>query len=515
MGRSFFSILCLCMLATPVFGETVPPYDICSPTVFTEKDRTADMAKPYGLLDAETDFLVHPAAMMRVDKVRSYMSFGTVYEKTVEEDIAGDNWAGKDYTERGRHDWTAGASVGIVVPVDVGRMGFFVDYGGNLFSRGAYEQVNTTWNHSNWQYITSDSIQYDAITLKALYARPFTDGVVLGVEIDLANRREQSEFNFLALHDGYREWGTIDSNSWRATLKGSLESMIGPSKLTTTISGGMILGEDGNIARYDPASVYHRDGTKAFDHTGHWIGLESWLRVPVSANITLPFLLRLDYQKEVREDRGQGVPSDKGMVGRYLTENSYDRLDIEIGGGIEKRLDRGIKLAGGLYYEYIQSNAGFARDDFPPYISNIYQWHTRSFARRTDHRLTLRLAAERELFPTLTIRGGMAAFAGLPAERNGSTELHIDHSGKRHFYAPTFDSSAGSSRTLGIGGSLGMTWTTKAMVIEPYIHGGLYFDEVCGQVTESTDYTYWKDTAVPGPFRKYTWHTGAGLAVKF
>ena len=130
MGRSFFSILCLCMLATPVFGETVPPYDICSPTVFTEKDRTADMAKPYGLLDAETDFLVHPAAMMRVDKVRSYMSFGTVYEKTVEEDIAGDNWAGKDYTERGRHDWTAGASVGIVVPVDVGRMGFFVDYGG-------------------------------------------------------------------------------------------------------------------------------------------------------------------------------------------------------------------------------------------------------------------------------------------------------------------------------------------------------------------------------------------------
>jgi len=274
------------MLSTPVFGT---------------EGRMAGMENPWGLIEDESDFLSHPAAITREKGVRYYGHFGSVYNEVLR-DRVDDN----GYDGHGPDDMETNASLGAAFPVGPGRMGVFVDYRGNPFSRGTRD-----WHPVEDDWSGSLKSRHEAATMRFLYARPLTDRVTLGAEFDLAYRHEKTDYHYLNFHDSdpekywYRD--ITDIRYWEPTLKGSVEAMIGSSRLTTSVWGGLILAGDHDVDGKNKFTnglswLFDRSG----DITGYRTGFASWLRVPLNTTLTLPLLMRFEYKKTTYDARGYG-----------------------------------------------------------------------------------------------------------------------------------------------------------------------------------------------------------------
>jgi hypothetical protein len=478
------------------------------------------MEDPYGLVQDESDFLIHPAKIANGEGVRFYSDYRFTYTGVTDcnYDVNIFNSAGAllrvyRYNTSG-DEQTHDTLLGAAFPLGPGRMGLFFNYEGR---RSDYDgDVQSSLSPLTDTYkLTS---KFDAFAMRLLYGLP-VDGVPivgsfkLGGEFRLAYRREKNEtemlqqslFPFLyentqgsfsiALFSGNKNFllfmPPYDSHYLEALFKGSLDATIGPIETALTVRGGFIFNGDNQLVRSGPLNLFDLKG----DVEGWRIGGDLWLRYPLTTDLTIPFLVRIDYQTKTRD--GDCLPTGvlSGLLADY--SNKEKSFDLEVGGGLDKELAKGMRLAAGIYYGYHDVGTDFSIAvpgasvfaDYSPYPSLI------------ENRLRLALAGEWEITPAVTLRMGLEPFYGWIREdfENASNEL-----------LPFIEDVSLDGYRWGIGASLGGTIKFKPLTLEPFINGGYQELKLDGDGTELI-----RALSINVKELQHQWYVGVGFSVLF
>ena len=452
--------------------------------------RMGGAGDPYGLLQDESDFLIHPAKIANGEGIRFYGDYRFTYTGVTDWDVEVKRFSpagvlqayfpketsGDEY----RHD----ALLGAAFPLGPGRMGIIFTYAG---MRGKYDGNVPEW------YPPTPPIYYDTYTLtsdlddfalRLLYGFPV--GVFkLGAEVQFAYRQEENKAlynedvgggtrwlweNFYSAgigdyHNLYLLMMPYDSSYWEALFKGSLEGKVGPLDLEFTLRGGFLFAGD-NQYEYElqapigiPANRFDLKG----DVTGWQIGGDLWLRYPLAKDLTLPFLVRVDYQKKTRNGEG---PAELDLGGDTFEYTSQEKnLGITVGGGLDKELSNGAKIAAGIYYSYLQGDNTLCLLDFWNGGGGWWLYDSSDFPVYTENQIMLRLAGELALSPALTLRMGLTPFYGWVSQ---DLEYTFDA------LAPFTDQVSSDCYHWGIGASVGGTIRIPSIHItmEPFVNGG-------------------------------------------
>ena len=146
---------------------------------------------------------------------------------------------------------------------------------------------------------------------------------------------------------------------------------------------------------------------------------------------------------------------------RGLRFSSKDQI---FGGGIDKELGAGTRIAGGIYYNYLQGVKSISVRETTPGIWSDYD--SSDYPEHTEHQVIVRLAGEHEFTPSVALRMGLGFFYGWVEEDFENTVL-LDL-GFEKFY----NDISLSGYHWGIGGSIGGTLTFNSFVLEPFFNVG-------------------------------------------
>jgi hypothetical protein len=476
--------------------------------------RMGGMGDPFGLISDESDFLIHPAKFAKGEGVKFYGNYrftytgvtdwdydivgylvpGPVLAYTEEVDVSGDEY---------RHD----ALLGGGFPLGLGRMGLFFTYEG---MRGNYDG-NYVEGYPAPAVFETVEIQsnLDNFALRLLYGLPL-DGFNLGGEAQFAYRQEKEEIYELEppwawLNDFYipQYLYPYDSEYWQALLKGSLEGMIGPLDLEFTLRGGFIFGGDNEWDFEVQNPIGTVIGTLDLDGAvnGWQIGGDLWVRYPVADDLTLPFLVRIDYQTKTRDGGGSGSGTTAAQIDYEHEERDFA---LTVGGGVDKVLDTDSRIAGGIYYNYLQH-----REDFFWSRSNPPDWGIEdyTFPDFTEHQVLVRLAGEHSFSPAVALRGGLNVFFGWVIAQG---EFYEDNS----FLGWENTEGSGNGLHWGIGASLGATvHIVPGFTMEPFVSGGYQRLDLEGDA-ENIDNGVLAAVYDEGSSRG-EWHIGGGCSFLF
>ena len=453
--------------------------------------RMGGMGDPYGLVADESDFLIHPAKIAKGEGVRFFGDYRFLYTGVLDWDSEVDVFSPggvlsavfpkETSGDEQRHEVLVGSSF----PLGPGRMGFFFTYAG---MRGDYDgkQREELYPGPAYYYDTYElNSDLDNFSFRLLYGLP-VGGFKLGGEVQIVYRQEENKalFNVDAginrwLYTNY-PWGGIaglvagadtfpfllpyDSRYWEALFKGSIEGKVGPLDLEFTLRVGLPFGGE-NQYEYErqvpigtPVDSFRLNG----DVQGWRIGGDVWARYPLAEDLSLPFLVRIDYQTKTRDGDGAGL---LGLAGDNFAYKSQEQgLHLEIGGGLDKELSKGAKIAGGLYYNYLQGNNALQITDYPAgggWTNN----DSSDFPASIEHQVMLRLAGELELSPAVTLRMGLAPFLGWARQDFKFSQLTSALTGYT-------DDVSTDGYHWGIGASLGGTIKFKPITLEPFVNFG-------------------------------------------
>jgi hypothetical protein len=451
--------------------------------------RMGGMGDPFGLVADESDYLIHPAKIAKGEGVRFYGDYRFIFTGVMDWDYdvnvfhsGGSLLRSYRYNTSGdeqAHD----ALLGAAFPLGPGRMGLFFNYKGK---RSDYDgAVQSIFSPPTDAYeLTSN---FDAFALRVLYGLPIGGSFKLGGEFQLAYRQEENEAQMLQqtppfpgfyqnpegsfsvlLFSGNKNFQTFmmpyDSHYLEALFKGSLDATIGPIEAALTVRGGFIFNGDNRLVRLLAANDYDLKG----DVEGWRIGGDLWLRYPLAKDLTIPFLVRIDYQTKTKDGHGISIPG--GLLTDYnSTEKSFD---LEVGGGLDKDFGKGVRLAGGIYYGYHDARNDF----FTEVLGTSFFSDYNQYPALIEHRLRLALVGEWGISPAVTLRMGLEPFYGWIREDFKDTS-----------FVPLFpwieDVSLDGSR-WGIGASLGGTIKFKPLTLEPFINAGYQEMKLDGDGTE-------------------------------
>jgi hypothetical protein len=433
--------------------------------------RMGGMGDPYGLVQDESDFLIHPAGIANGKGINFYSNYRFTFR-----DVTDWNYSLWLYNHNGSGDEREHeALVGAAFPVGAGRMGLFFQYSGRRDNYGGDILALNIFPIGRYG-MDSD---LDAFALRLLYGLPM-GGFKLGGEIQLAYRHERNDINsshssspyFL---ENYPVGGVMgleasssnlfpfmrpyDSKYWEAIFKGSLEGMIGPVKMAFTLRGGFILTGDNNLMWTAVSSSvfgFNLDGNVK----GWNIGGDLWAKYPIAEGLSLPFLLRVDYQKKTRDGDGPGV----GLVlagGSFDYKNIERNFQLEVGGGVDKEFGKGTRIAAGIYYGFLQNKNDYFLSETQ--IGSLTVLDYSKYPDQTEHRVILRIAGEREISSMVAMRIGLNFFYGWVNEDYNVSYLNPS-------FASEKESIDGSH--WGIMASLGGTVKFQRFSFEPFLCGG-------------------------------------------
>ena len=495
--------------------------------------RMGGMGDPFGLVEDESDFLIHPAGIADGKGVNFYGNYRFTWTDVTDWDYTLKIFAPflleRDPYRTSGDEWEHNALLGAAMPLGPGRMGIFFNYAGK---RGDYDGTNhqetlgPVFYHS--YKMESD---LDSFALRLLYGLPMGK-FKLGGEIQLAYRREENKTSITedwagggagpwAFYTNYPFGGgdwylnlfpfmfPYDSKYWEGLLKGSLKGEMGPVKIAFTVKGGLILWGDNKyqFTASDPVGPSFIDGSG--DVKGWSLGSDLWLRYPLSKDLSLPFLLKINYQKKTKTGEGSGEGSALGFgagsgTGEYKSHEK--NFQVDIGGGVDKEFNKGTRVAAGIYYSYIKNINNFLGSGFIPSTGDWGIINYSKYPDLTEHRMTLRIAGEKEMSPMIAMRMGLNFFYAWGKAEFNYSEVNTAPSG--FFYNTSFDGSR-----WGIGGWLGGTVKLERFSLEPFLGGGY-------QKTKGS----WAGPGAGsgmGPFFldingvRNEWFIGGGFSIKF
>jgi hypothetical protein len=476
-------------------------------TCYGWQGRMGGMGDPYGLVADESDFLIHPAKIARGEGIKFYGDYRFTYNGVTDWDyefsrfsLAGvwsrtywDNVSGDEY----RHN----ALLGAAFPLGPGRMGLFFTYDG---MRGDYDgdYASTGGSFERLELMST----LDNFALRLLYGMPL-GGFKLGGEVQFAYRQEKKETkSYTATSTWVNEywyWINVymwpyESSYWEALLKGSIEGKVGPLDLEFTVRGGFDFASD-NEWDENGTPVYRNDLTGGVQ--GWKIGGDLWARYPLGNGLTLPFLVRVDYQEKTRDGDGLGWGMSAGNSFDY--EHEERDLAITVGGGVDKELDAETRVAASIYYNYLQRTENLSLNASYP---GGWEMDDNTYPDSIEHRVLLRMAGERAFSPTVSLRAGLSFFYGwmVPSMKFFST-----------YSIGGFDmtESSGHGTHWGVGASLGGTIKFKPITVEPFVSGGYQqlHQKGDGEASDETGPQYLIDVRLS----RSEWNIGGGFSVLF
>ncbi len=510
MKRTLVFLVCFSLLVFVMAG-----------TSYSWQGRMGGMGDPYGLISDESDFLIHPAKIATGEGTRFYGDYRFTYRGVTDWSYSLD-WfippgvylGSIDYDTSGdelRHD----ALMGIAFPAGSGRMGIFFEYAG---MRGDYSGNGYTTFPATAPFDYDLESDLDAFTLSLFYGLP-VGGLQLGGEVQFAYCQEENETqlnlggatfvnNFEASFNPvdfpydltlFPFMLPYDSSYMEALLKGSLEGAIGPVEAAFTLEGGFIFGGD-NQWEYALTPPAPPEGLDMDGSVEGWrIGGDLWLRYPVADGLALPFLVRINYQAKTRDGDGLGSLLLTGLDFDYKhEENSFE---LEVGGGLDKELVTGTRLAAGIYYSYNNSKNDLSMQVQP--IGLFFDYS--DIPDYTEHRVRLGLAGEHELSPTVALRMGLDFFFGWVRE---------DYEAYNPLSLPaTADDISLDGSHWGIGGSVGAALKFQRLTLEPFVSAGYQVLDLDGDGTAAAAGTVILLTDMEKQMS--AWYIGGGFSVLF
>jgi hypothetical protein len=483
-------------------------------TSYAWQGRMGGMGDPFGLVADESDYLIHPAKIAKGEGVRFYGDYRFTYTGVMDwnYDVNIFNSGGAllrffRYDTSG-YEQDHDALLGTAFPLGPGRMGLFFNYKGK---RSDYDgDVQSIFSPLTDTYeLTSN---FDAFALRVLYGLPIGGSFKLGGEFQLAYRQEENEsqmlqqslFSFLyentegsfsAVLNGNKNFllfmPPYDSHYLEALFKSSLDATIGPIEAALTVRGGFIFNGDNQLVRVGPLNLFDLKG----DVEGWRIGGDLWLRYPLAKDLTIPFLVRIDYQTKTRDGDGLPIGTLSGSPADYKsTEKSFD---LEVGGGLDKEFAKGMRLAAGIYYGYGDARNAFSLavpneslfSDYGPYPSLM------------EHRLRLALAGEWGISPAVTLRMGLEPFYGWIREDFKNTIIALP---------PVIEDVSLDGYRWGIGASVGGSVKFQHLTLEPFINAGYQEMKLDGDGTE-----FFRSLIIDVKELQRQWYIGGGFSILY
>ncbi len=485
---------------------------LCTVSVYAWTGRMAGMGNPYGLVEDESDFLVHPSIIAQGKGITFYgdLSFdkNDVDKWDVDIDLGGGQFVKR---ELDGDESYINNRLGAAFPVGAGRMGIFLEYGGNFFSRGGRYRGKTVDYYSNNPSEMDVRNENDSITARFLYAQEVSNKIKLGGEFSVGYVAEKNSImtstvsttlGYFARHNyhwdddflnGFEYGLPYSSRYWEAKMKGSVEAMIGVSKLTLTPFGSFIFDGDNrydwDFGSYTPWLFGRNEGSVK----GYRLGTEVWWRFPVNTNISVPVTAKIVYSEKKREGDGIYI-FNSGSSGNCTYENNEKGLDIEVGAGMDAKIGKTSRFAAGLYYQYIDS-----KKDFYWFGSNFFgEVNYPSHPQWREDRISLKLAAETEISPTISLSGGLTYYYGWVVKQDYE-RIGGDTAG----YNIGFD-----GHNWGLGLSAGAAFKLNGITLEPYLKG-LY------QNLSTSGNGYRGASTLTEDYKRTQWTVGGGFSIKF
>ena len=469
--------------------------------------RMAGTGDAAGLIADESDFLTHPAYLASGKGVNAYGHFGLAYEKTSTWDYKSSaptlGWV-YPY-EAGGNTWKTNLQLGSAFALGAGRMGVFFEYDG---SKGKYDgQENYSGFGSGSRNIELDD-QFNNLKLRVLYGIP-AGAVNLGGELQIGYVNEEKE-TLLSEFGGdfWRNWPwaaenapalslypfiiPFDSKYWEARGKISAAGAAGPGSYAVTVNAGLPFASHNQyFLAYDSGDAATMEGNVK----GYSVGADAWFRLPLSAKMVLPLVVSIGYKKIERD--GSGLSNYSSAL-NY--EHTAKNLNAKLGGGVEMTPSEGTKIAAGLYYDYISTKQDIYIED----IFNSITYYADTYGKMPDaseHRLTVKVAAEKDLTRMVVLRGGFSVYYG---RAKNDYAYSADSSGSSY---DALEVSVDGS-TMGVNASIGATVNLGQVGLEPFLSAGYAKysadgDGFLGSLPVSVD------------MDKTNWLVGGGLSVKF
>ncbi len=161
------------------------------------------MDNPFGLVDDESDFLIHPAAIAAGKGTTYYATYQFTYDRIADMNFhtsftePGEEPTPYPYDSNG-HDLKSECQAGMVFPAAQGRVGIFLEY---TRDRGDFEGDQWSTPGIGFTYdMASDSDDY---TLRLIYGMPVR-GCLAGAELQVSSRVEKNENTMY--YDGLTTW---------------------------------------------------------------------------------------------------------------------------------------------------------------------------------------------------------------------------------------------------------------------------------------------------------------------
>lgn len=503
MEKRFWSVLIVCLL---VFGF--------GGVAHSWQGRMASMGDPFGLVADESDFLIHPAGIADGKGINFYGNYRfnwldvTHWDYTMKQfsSSTGALVARFPFRTTGdelQHD----ALVGAALPLGPGRFGFFFQYARKDGDFNGHELVPGSYD----KYKFDDSL--DSFTLRALYGIPM-GALKLGTEIQLGYKKAENSDTFytdngaqVLMNDiigtHIPEFNTFpfqfpyDSKWWEMLFKSSLVGPLGPGKLSATVRGGFIFSGENeshfrNVITTIPVVF---ESTNYDGNVEGWnIGGDLWWRMPLQNGLSLPVLIRVDYDKKTWDGKGVNVPSGD-LSTRYRSHEK--NFQLEAGGGLDKDFGKGARAAIGLYYNYLDSDRSY-----------FYQYPTQKtdhtdYPHQIEHRGILRIAGEKEFCPTFTARLGLNVFYGWVNEGYRFRETFT-------FPGGTLEHATIDGPNWGVLVSLGGTVKLSRISLEPFVSGGFRRLDLDGENGFRTP-----NRILDMDKLREEWSFGAGFSIKY
>jgi hypothetical protein len=490
--------------------------------------RMAGMGDPYGLIQDESDFLIHPAGIANGKGMNFYGDFRYTWNEVNKWNVdftgiyppGGCGTCHQSYKNSG-HEQKYEGLLGAALPVGPGRMGMFFQYAGK---RGKFDGDTYSDTFGPTLYNNNLKSDLDSFILRLLYGLPM-GAFKLGGEVQVAYRSEKNKTTSEYLNGlpGYWEidkndiFQTIlpvynnllyfmfpyDSQYWEANFKGSLEGTVGPARIAFTMRGGFIFAGDNKLETEYLEPAYNEYGKLDGKVKGWNLGGDLWVRYPLREGLSIPFLVRVGYQQKTRN--GNGPYYDDGSFDYIEDYKSVEKsFNVEVGGGVDKEFIKGTRVAAGIYYNYLNNKNSISVDEFDVGggTGNTF-WDNIKYPDQTEHRIILRLLGEKELSPMVALRMGFNFFYGWVKE------CYKD-SGIFWWGPPYIEKASLNGNRWGVGASLGGTVKFQQISLEPFLGGGYQQLRLSGDGS-NPDYPLAYDLSK----KKNEWYIGGGLSIKF
>jgi len=470
--------------------------------------RMGGMGDPFGLVADESDYLIHPAKIAKGEGVRFYGDYRFLYTGVTDWDV--DFYGGAASLDFPGNELRHNALLGSAFPLGPGRMGLFFTYEGQ---RGDFD-------FSDVDAAIKLTDDLDNFALRLLYGLPI-GSFKLGGEVGVAYCQEEKEFfdywtdmteglvNFHMYWFDYQSnlfippFVPYDSAYWEIPMKLGVEGKVGPLDLEFTVRGGIIISGDNTLRINEQEPVGNViDGVDMDGEVSGWrIGGDFWLRYPLTESLTLPVLVRADYREKTKDGEGSWF-TDPAVF--YDYKHRETRLELAIGGGLDKVLAKGTRIAGGIYYNYLRHTEDIAINYFDTGVFVLGSDFS-DFPMLTEHRVMVRLAGEHEFSPLFALRMGLEGFYGW-ATQDLTFSLVIPP------FTDTYDISSDGSH-WGIGVAFGGSIRFKPITLEPFVNAGYQSLDLSGDWREffngALDATFDRDDT------RNQWYAGGGLSVLF